>query len=346
MTTILLHCFLFFMIFSQSQKMTVRHSDKSFYDQKKRINRLTGNVKIEYDSLKLSANKIIYYIKYDYANLYGNIEIISGKYQKITSSTGSYYSDKGLAKLYTNVKVVDKSSVSTGDTIFYYKEKDFTEIYGHGKIIDSENDIEIEGDYISSDKKELVNIYGNAVIFQPSDSVKIYADTLILDRIINKSFARNNVKIYQDDVFSEADFTEFNHSDSTMILTGNAHLDFDGNDVKGDSIFISFLNKKVNSVDVIGHAQTVNTPDSSKKVNKFQGKEIYMNFSDQKLKKMRAIYNAISVFYFEDDAGANSITADSIHVYFKKNEIDYINEFGGVQGIFYPAGYSGKIKNE
>ena len=147
MIKILFYSFLFHSIFAQS-KMTIKHADKGFYDQKNQINRLTGNVQIEYDSLKLSANKVIYYKKYNYTNLFGNIKIISGKYQKITSKTASYFSDKGLAKLYTNVKVIDKTTISSGDTIFYYKDKDFTEIFGHGKIIDSENDIEIEGNYI------------------------------------------------------------------------------------------------------------------------------------------------------------------------------------------------------
>ena len=307
---------------------------------------MSGNVYLIQDTVHLKSDRALFYKEKNIAFLYGKINIRNGKNQFIRSDRAIYKGHENKAELYANVSIKDSVSTTTGDKVFYFKDSKFTEIFGNGKVVETTNNIEILGDYISSLDRKKVNVYGNAEFYQKTDSLELFADTLILNRLTNISTAINSVRIFQKDIECTGDFALFNHTDSTLALRGNASVKFQSNEVLADSIFIVFKQKSVESLDAINNAITTQVYNKEEsKVNRFEGRNIYITMKNKKMDKMRSVHNAISLFYFEDDKGINSITADSIHVFFKHNDVDHVKEYGGVDGTFYPPGYRGTIKN-
>ena len=70
---------------------------------------------------------------------------------------------------------------------------------------------------------------------------------------------------------------------------------------------------------------------------------------DGDLHEMQSIRNAISIYYLKDqgkDNGINSVSSDSLFIYFADNKPKNIIAKGGVEGTFYPPDYKGIIKND
>jgi lipopolysaccharide export system protein LptA len=339
---------LIFLFFLQSDNvLRLIHASKGKYYKKENRALYVGNVHFVHDSIDLYAFKVDYYKNEERLDLFGNVKITNGKKQTIRSARGKYFGKDEIFKLYDNVRITENYLTLKSDSLYYFKKTEDVILYGKASIKDDSLHQFSKGIEIQTNRKDELVIYGDAYFFQQDDSLNIWGDTLKVNDAEKRYYANGNVRIHQKSLHATSDEAILNITDSILTFIGNPVLNYEKNEIRGDTVWLYLEKKEVKNIFVSGDGLMTSIHDSiSKKMNKFEGKKLYLEMENRRPKMIRSIGNAVSVFYFEDDQGINSISADSIYIYFNEGEVENVQEFGGVQGAFYPAKYKGKVKDD
>ncbi len=120
-------------------------------------------------------------------------------------------------------------------------------------------------------------------------------------------------------------------------------------DVKGDSLFMVFKEKTIDSVQVFKHATgTYYDIDKPKFVNKMSGDYMVLRFSKKQVQSANVLGDARSTYYhFEKKAlkGRNQADGDTIDFAFKEGKIEEVRVKGHAKGTYYGE-RAGKAKKD
>ena len=168
------------------------------------------------------------------------------------------------------------------------------------------------------------------------DSVINAADT-VKARVIK---AYHNVKVFKSNLQAKADSLFYTSADSTLRWYENPILWAEGSQQTGDTIYLQLRNKKINSVQVIQNAFSVNVYKDSTRFNQIKGKLMTGFFTEGKLNRLYVDGNAESVYFTKTDAGAykemNRTISSRIKILFKNDEINEIVPIKDVEGTTTP----------
>lgn len=164
------------------------------------------------------------------------------------------------------------------------------------------------------------------------------ADT-VTARIIK---AYHKVNVYKTNMQAKADSLFYTTADSTLRWFYNPIMWSDGTQQTGDTIYLQMKNKKLNTVQVIEKAFTVNVYKDSLKFNQIKGKKITGFFKDGKMNSMYVDGNAESVYYTKDDDGKaykemNQTVSSRIKISFKDSEIQDVLTIKDPDGAITPV---------
>lgn len=164
------------------------------------------------------------------------------------------------------------------------------------------------------------------------------ADT-ILTRIIK---AYHHAKVFKTDMQAKADSLFYTSADSTLRWYKEPIIWSQGSQQTGDTIYVQLRNKKVNSVQVILNAFSVNVEADSAKFNQIKGKMLTGFFKEGKLNSLYVDGNAESVYYSKTDDGKkydkmNQTVSSRIKITFKNNEIADVVPIKDVEGANTPV---------
>lgn len=153
--------------------------------------------------------------------------------------------------------------------------------------------------------------------------------------------AYHNVRVFKSNLQAKADSLFYTSADSTLRWYQNPILWADNSQQSGDTIYLQMRNKKLNSVQVLQNAFTVNVYKDSTKFNQVKGKLMTGFFKDGKMNKLYVDGNSESVYFTKTDSGAydkmNRTISSRIKIVFKENEINEIVAIRDVEGTVTPV---------
>jgi lipopolysaccharide export system protein LptA len=314
---------------------------------------LEGNVHARQDTIELFCDLVTYYQSQKKAILEKNVKIVRGK-GTLTAATVTYFEDEKLAIAKDNVHVWHPGQELFTDYLEYYYESDYTIARQGVEIRDSKERVTVtaeEGEYNPS--KNLTFVEKNAHLFRVdssgTDTLHIFARRMEYIFGENpRAIAKDSVRIIRENLNAACDSAVYKVDEEIAFLEIHPRAIQENNKMTGLQMQMKFENLDLREIRVRGDANVINVLDStSSKQNELAGKEIIMYINNRQLDELWAISNARSFYHIiekDKEKGFNSVSADTIKLFFVKGTLDSIDVKGGSRGTFYPPDYQGKIE--
>jgi lipopolysaccharide export system protein LptA len=312
---------------------------------------LEGNVYIRQDTMAIYCDVAKYFKSQNKVVLEKNVRIIRGK-QVLTALKVTYFEKTKVAIAESNVNVRRPGQELSCDYLRYFYETDQSYARGNVKIIDRKNRTTItsrEGEYLPD--RSISKVWHDAHFMQADsnsiDTLHIYAEkmTYFFDSP-RKATAVGSVVILKGDLEAHCDSAVYLIDEEKVFLEKNPVAKQQNNELSGEQIELLLPDMKLERIFVRRNALTVSVVDSARQqINRLSGKEIMAIMKDDEIDQLWAYNNARSQYYLEDERvvqGVNNASADTIKVFFKDGEVEYIEVIGGAEGVYKPENNVGK----
>lgn len=310
---------------------------------------LYGRVRIVRDSVTLLAPEGVYFGNEQRSEMRNGVRLLKGS-MILTARIGEYFTGEKRARFAGDVRVLDASSSTFSNSLLFFEEAEMSIALGNVRVINTANNLTVFGDSLTNyERLNYAVIGGNPKMVQVDTASDGRIDTLVVVSEVMESFrdsvqrfvARGNVAMARTDFAARCGEAIYRMKEDRMILRETPVVWHEGNQVSGDSIVVTLAEKRLQSVYVRGRAMAVSRSDSSaaRRFDQLTGREIRMSFAENKLERIEADRNAISLYYlFEDHLpnGANRSSGDRIIIEFDAGKTDRIRIVGGVEGLYLP----------
>jgi len=310
---------------------------------------LFGNVRIVRDSTELHAAEGIYYGDEKRAVMKKNVRLQRGS-MTLTSNAGEYFSEEQRAHFTGEVVVVDSASITYSDQLTYFEEDERSIAVGNVRVVNPDQAMTVYGDsLVHFGKIHYTLVPKNPRLVQIDTTDDGTVDTLVVVSRLMEAFrdpydrfiATDSVLIARSDLSATGGRATYFSKRDQMILEHQPIVWYGENQVMGDSMVVSMEDRKLRSVYVRGRAMAVSRADTAyhNRFDQLTGRELTMYFANQKLERIEAVRNAISLYYVFDESrpnGANRASGDRIRIDFIDGIVNDITVVGGVQGEYYP----------
>lgn len=159
--------------------------------------------------------------------------------------------------------------------------------------------------------------------------------------------AFHNVRVFKSNLQAKSDSLYFAAADSTLRWYQQPMIWSDQTQQTGDTIYVQFKQKKINTIQVLQNAFIVNAEPDTTKFNQIKGKIITGFFNNGEMKNLFVDGNAESIYYTKDSKDAynnlNQTVSARIKVIFEDKELSRIKTVKQVEGTFTPID---KLPNE
>ncbi len=314
---------------------------------------LEGNVHVVQDTLDLRCQHLVFYPRQDKLVLTGGVKLVRGN-GTLQADKVTYYNRTSFAICEDNVVVVQPGQTLRCDYLEYYYKTDQALARGNVFIHDEENQAWITGDkgkYTPAYRR--FEVEGNTHFWQVenADTINIFAEMMSYGvDSVRAALAEDSVRIISGDMIATCDSAVYYPDRERAFLEKAPKASQTNNEMTGTQMELLFVENQIKQIWVRGNANAVSVDDSvAGKVNRLTGQSIIGYIEMQKLKELKAISNARSQYYINDegvDQGFNAASADTIRIFFAEQVLDSIAVQGGAQGTYYPSDYKGKIKAE
>lgn len=324
-------------------------SDRALRYLKQNKVELFGNVRLLRDSVDLRAPEGVYFGDTRRSEMRKGVTLRRGSL-KLTSNWGLYFSDEKKAVFIGDVVVVDSTSTTHCDELTYYETEERSIAVGRVRISDTENGVTIFGDSLQHfDKIKYTIVPKNPRLVQIDTTSDGTVDTLVVVSKLMEAFrepterfvATDSVLMVRTDLAARCERATFYTKEDRILLERQPVVWYGQNQVTGDTMTVTLEDRRLKSVLVRGRAMAISRSDSlhAHRFDQIVGRELTMMFEDQKLKRIEALRNAISLYYLFEDGrpnGVNKTSGDRIRVDFEDGKVDNITVIGGVEGQYFP----------
>ncbi|MNL08845.1 hypothetical protein D3C87_1295810 [compost metagenome] len=153
--------------------------------------------------------------------------------------------------------------------------------------------------------------------------------------------AYHNVRMFKFDFQAVADSVYYGMADSMFRLMGKPMIWAEKSQISGDTIFLQFVNQKLDNTLIVGNAFMVNATLDSAKYNQLKGRKITGFFDKNSLERMFVDGNAENIIYVvnEETNVATELFHDRssrIKIYMENNKLKEYVSIRKVDGKVYP----------
>jgi len=153
--------------------------------------------------------------------------------------------------------------------------------------------------------------------------------------------AYHNVRMFKSDFQAVADSVYYGMADSMFRLMGKPMIWAEKSQISGDTIFLQFVNQKLDNTLIVGNAFMVNATLDSVKYNQLKGRKITGFFDKNSLERMFVDGNAENIIYVvnEETNVATELFHDRssrIKIYMENNKLKEYVSIRKVDGKVYP----------
>ena len=334
--------------------------DSSKYEFKKRVNVYNNNSDIK-------SKKLDYYSNTEKVFFYGPT-VITGKDYRIFSEKGFYNTKNKNGFFNTKAKIEYSNRTIKGDSLIFDDFKKYASGTKNVIIIDTTNKTIIKGDYAEVFKEldsAMVTKNSYAIKLLEKDSLFIKADTLFAIGPKENRFikGRYNVKFYKTNMSGKSDKFIMNQKNGLIklmrnnltkreqqILTSkeiakkNPVIWNGESQMTGDEIHIirNLKTNKLDSLKILNNAFVIEKDSFGiDNYNQIKGIDLFGNFKDNELEKIRLDRNTEMIYYLYDEEtreliGIDKAICSSILMTINNNKIDEIIFYTNPEGKVYP----------
>ncbi|MTI30356.1 OstA-like protein [Xanthovirga aplysinae] len=269
---------------------------------------------------------------------------VGGEYETVTNNSTIQHGT-----------VETESYILTGDILDYNKLTDIHTAIGNVLLVSKENDVFIYGDEAKMRQSEgITKVYGNPLLKRPFEEDTLYmkADSLIsIDQPednIKDLLAYNNVEIFKPDFQGIADSLNYDMIDSVLYFYQDPVLWTEGDSqMVADTISTLLSEGKIDKM-YLRTRSFIITKDSLESVqidslnlyDQIKGRDMDINFKNQKLDYADVNGNAESIYFALDEynllVGMNRILSSDMRLRFKDNRIHSVTSYVKPDGDFIP----------
>lgn len=310
---------------------------------------LFGNVQLIRDSVLLRAPEGVYFGNDRRAEMRKGVTLRRGS-MILTSRTGHYFTDEKRAYFVGDVVAADSTSSTVCDRLTYFENDERSIAVGRVRVTSTENSITVYGDsLLHFDKIKYTLVPKNPRLVQIDTTSDGTIDTLVVISKMMEAYgdpadrfiATDSVIMVRTDLAARSSRAIFFTKQDRIILERQPIVWYGQNQVTGDSMTVTLKDRKLQSVYVRGRAMAISRSDSlyRARFDQLVGRELTMFFGEQKVERIEAERNAISLYYLFDDNrpnGANKASGDRIRIDFDDGKVNNITIVGGVEGQYYP----------
>lgn len=235
----------------KKKKVDILHCDDLNYDARIVANaqRLLGHVKISVDGAFMWCDSLYSYTDKNMVDAFGNVHIVRGDTLNMYGDFINYNGDSKLAKARKNVRLIDKTTTLTTDSLDYDMNTDIAAYKYGGTVKDSTNVLVSKiGLYFVNENKAN---FRDQVNGQTKD-YKIKSDTLIYYTNTKKVYLEGPTYIFNDKDTLYAEYGWYDSMKSYARLTRKPKIWNVDQKIKADSIF---YNKPTGEGKAMGHAK-------------------------------------------------------------------------------------------
>lgn len=223
--------------YSQTKKkVEILHTDTGGYNAKIVANaqRLIGNVQILVDGAYMWCDSLYSYTNKNMVDAFGKVHIVRGDTLNMYADFINYNGDTKIAKARRNVKLIDKQTTLTTDSLDYDMNTDLAYYNYGGTVKDTANVLTSEiGQYhVNTDKA----FFRNNVNGTTKD-YKIKSDTLIYYAKIRKVYIEGPTRIFNEKDTLYAEYGWYDSMKNLANLTKNPRIWNINQNMEADSIF-------------------------------------------------------------------------------------------------------------
>ena len=327
------------------QENTTIFSRRGTYFTSKHLISFRENVVVKAEDFYITSNALDYDTKTKITYFIGPTNIVS-KNGKIYCEAGFFDNNKGEAVFKKNARVKDKAMVLTADSIYRNTKKSVSHAYGHVHATDTIDNITISGEHgIFYEKIGKTIMTENALLQQliDKDTLFLHADTL---RAVNdtvkknkKVYAYHGVRFIKDDLSGVCDSLTYFPSDSLIKLFHKPVLWMDKSQISGNYIEIFIYDNKIRELRIKKNGFII-SQNGKNAFDQIKGREMTGYFSDGKMKKMRVIGNAETVYFAKEKdssyTGVNKAECSNLMIHFKDSKVNKIKFFEKPDAVFIP----------
>jgi len=212
--------------------------DARFWKFDKDINpdyqRIIGNVILRHDSIYLYCDSAFLNNAKNNVLAFGNVHVKISDTMNIFGDSLKYDGNTKIARIRSNVKLIDNETVLTTDTLVFDRKTQIAQYDYWGKIIDGRNVLVSKHGYYYTGKKEF--FYKDKVILMNPDNL-MRSDTLMYNTLTHVAYfyGPSNIKGKEDSIYCENGWYNTEKNIARFQKKGKIyHLD---QILSGDSIY-------------------------------------------------------------------------------------------------------------
>lgn len=342
-------------------------ADSVRYDERRKIGRARGNVRLTDGDLRVLAPSGRYFTEEKRSEFRNGVTLIDST-STLISSGGEYFSEEQRAEFYGSVQFENDDTYLEADSVTYYRDTGNTLARGRVFIrqkgeapsaaaADTTTRTVLFGHRARNDKaRNESRVQGNALLIQiRTDSLGAPEDTLLVraHRLhsteadsLRRLIAIDSVHIWQRDIAATADsvvYDRFAQGDTLRREETRLYRDpitwFEGSQVTGDTIHVNARNRAVDTVHVYGNAFAAQQDTTLDRINQLKGQTITAFFRNDSLRRIVTEPNAETIRFMKNDNdeldGAVKASADRIVMRFRDGDVRRVGVYSGVQSEVY-----------
>lgn len=324
-------------------------ADDSGYDADQQISKFRGSVQIADSVQTIYADSVYYYEEEEFTRAWGYVVVESGD-QTIWADSLKFDQATSSGKAWGNVVIKDSTQHVWADRADYRQTDRSGTAEGDVLLINHEQEIIIDCERaVFNDSTSYIHATGRPLMrsLVSGDTLYLAADTLLSFKPdINKDertlIANNNVRISKSDFQAVSDSLIYSSEDSVFRfykIDNHPVVWSDTSQFSADTIFIFQKNEEMDKIDLIHKAFIINEMDSTF-YNQIKGKDIFVRFKNNEVRKMDVKGNGETIYYIRDDGGAytgvNQTECSDMLINFGDNEVKQIYFYRQPKATIFP----------
>jgi lipopolysaccharide export system protein LptA len=320
------------------------------YFTEKHIAEFTKGVELGDGKVNLTADSCVYNTDERRAIFRGKVSVVDSA-TSILANMLTYLRDENKAIAVRQVRITlrESNALVYGDSLEHYYRLHHTLIAKRPMLVQLDSTVTSSfdtstGGIVNTVKVDTLIVTSRIMeVYQDSTISILRRDTVHVDTLrTGKRFvATDSVEIIRAKFSSRSGEVTYYTSDSLFLFRRKPVIWYGDTQLTGDSIAVRMANRKLDKLFASGNSFAVSRSDSSytTRFDQLTGQDLTTLFRDDKIERIDASRNAISLYYTYDKGkpnGANRLSADTIVIYFRDGRVDYSKAIGGVEGQYYP----------
>ena len=348
-------------------KKTVLTSKEGYYYAALKDVYFKNNVSLKDPGYEIKTDSLLYNTGTQTNRFIAKTIIKDSTGRTIQTTDGFYATTTGKAEFGQRPVIKDGATTIIGDRVAFDDSSGTSQAAGNVIIIDTaQGTTLLAGEVFRNNKKErfLATQKPLLIIEQEKDSIYVTADTIYSgklsdldtayragtkkDSLVTTKDSTNryleafhHVRIFSDSLQATCDSLFYSYTDSIYRLHTDPIIWSNGSQITGDTILLLTKNKKPDRLKVFENSLLVQQQEPGL-YNQIGSIRMDGYFSNGELDSVRALGEAKTIYYIQDDdsayTGINESKSDIIDIYILKKELERIVLRNEVSGTIWPIG--------